>query len=30
MDIHLKQKQAVAGDEAHEILFIKLKALLDN
>lgn len=30
MDVHLKQKQAVAGDEAHEILFIKLKALLDN
>lgn len=30
MDVHLKQKQSVAGDDAHEILFHKLKALLDN
>jgi hypothetical protein len=30
MDVHLKQKQAIAGEEAHEVLFHKLKALLDN
>jgi Ca2+-binding EF-hand superfamily protein len=30
MDVHLKSKQAVAGEEAHEVLFHKLKALLDN
>jgi hypothetical protein len=30
MDVHLKKKAPMAGEEAHDLLFHKLKALLDN